>query len=55
MSYQTRLTLKPLKRKDRPIPENDIWIAAQCLERGWTLVTNDEHFNYVDNLIVEHW
>ncbi|MEH1767344.1 MAG: PIN domain-containing protein [Nostoc sp.] len=49
---QTRLTLK---RKGRPIPENDIWIAAQCLERGWTLATHDEHFNYVDNLIVEHW
>ncbi len=49
---QTRLTLK---RKGRPIPENDIWIAAQCLERGWTLATNDQHFSYVDNLIVEQW
>ena len=43
---QTRLTLK---RKGRPIPENDIWIAAQCLEHGWRSATNDEHFNYVDN------
>ncbi|WP_292709097.1 MULTISPECIES: PIN domain-containing protein [unclassified Nostoc] len=49
---QTRLTLK---RKGRPIPENDIWIAAQCLERGWRLATNDQHFSYVDNLIVEQW
>jgi tRNA(fMet)-specific endonuclease VapC len=33
---QTRLILK---RKGRPIPENDIWIAAQCLENGWRLAT----------------
>ncbi|MEH2160824.1 MAG: PIN domain-containing protein [Nostoc sp.] len=44
-----------LKHKGRPIPENDIWIAAQCLERGWRLATNDEHFSYVDNLIMEQW
>jgi len=38
---QTRLSLK---RKGRPIPENDVWIAAQCLEHQWTLLTNDQHF-----------
>jgi tRNA(fMet)-specific endonuclease VapC len=49
---QTRLQLK---RKGRPIPMNDIWIVAQCLERGWILVTDDTDFNYVDGLILEHW
>ena len=49
---QTRLSLR---RKGRPIPENDIWIAAQCLENGWKLATNDEHFSYVDGLVVERW
>jgi len=35
VSYaQTRLALK---RKGRPIPMNDVWIAAQCLEQGWVL------------------
>jgi tRNA(fMet)-specific endonuclease VapC len=28
---RTRLTLK---RKGRPIPMNDVWIAAQCLEHS---------------------
>jgi tRNA(fMet)-specific endonuclease VapC len=28
---RTRLALK---RKGRPIPMNDVWIAAQCLEQG---------------------
>ena len=47
---QTRLSLK---RKGRPIPENDIWIAAQCLEHQWTLLTNDHHFTYVDGLVID--
>ncbi|MEA5616800.1 type II toxin-antitoxin system VapC family toxin [Cronbergia sp. UHCC 0137] len=49
---QTRLMLK---RKGRPIPMNDIWIAAQCLEKGWILVTDDTDFDYVDALVLEHW
>lgn len=49
---QARLALK---RKGRPIPMNDVWIAAQCLEQGWVLVTDDTDFDYVDGLILEHW
>jgi tRNA(fMet)-specific endonuclease VapC len=49
---QTRLALK---RKGRPIPMNDIWIAAQCLEQDWVLVTDDTDFDFVDGLILEHW
>jgi tRNA(fMet)-specific endonuclease VapC len=44
-----------LKRKGRPIPMNDVWIAAQCLEHGWVLVTDDTDFDYVDNLALEKW
>jgi tRNA(fMet)-specific endonuclease VapC len=44
-----------LKRKGRPIPMNDIWIAAQCLEHGWGLVTDDTDFDCVDGLSLEHW
>ena len=40
---QTRLALK---LKGRPIPMNDVWIAAHCLERGWVLVTDDSDFDY---------
>jgi tRNA(fMet)-specific endonuclease VapC len=49
---RTRLSLK---RKGRPIPMNDVWIAAQCLEHGWVLVTDDTDFNYVDGLMLERW
>lgn len=41
-----------LKRKGRPIPENDIWIAASCIEQDMPLVTGDAHFDNVDDLKV---
>ncbi|MCY3551949.1 MAG: type II toxin-antitoxin system VapC family toxin, partial [Candidatus Poribacteria bacterium] len=30
-----------LRRKGRPIPDNDIWIAAIAMQRGLILVTRD--------------
>lgn len=40
-----------LRRKGRPIPSNDIWIAAHALETGADLVSFDEHFGAVDGLV----
>jgi predicted nucleic acid-binding protein len=33
-----------LRQKGSPIPDNDIWIAAACIEQGCTLLTRDKHF-----------
>jgi tRNA(fMet)-specific endonuclease VapC len=44
-----------LRQKGRPIPENDIWIAAIALEHGLILVTRDVHFNEVEGLKIEGW
>ena len=44
-----------LRVKGRPLPENDIWIAAIALQHDLTLITRDGHFNEVDNLKVEIW
>ena len=44
-----------LREKGRPIPENDIWIAAIALQHDLTLITRDAHFGEVDNLKVESW
>lgn len=41
-----------LKRSGTPIPENDIWIAAQCREHGCRLMTRDNHFAAVTQLSV---
>ncbi len=39
-----------LKRKGRPIPENDIWIAATAIALDATVLTDDAHFNEVDGV-----
>ncbi len=44
-----------LRRKGRPIPENDLWIAASARRHGVTLVSRDSHFKYVEGLGLEVW
>ena len=39
-----------LRAKGRPIPTNDIWIAAHAMETGADLVSADSHFENVDGL-----
>ncbi len=39
-----------LRKKGKPIPTNDIWIAACSLEVGGTLLTADGHFKSIDGL-----
>jgi tRNA(fMet)-specific endonuclease VapC len=41
-----------LKQKGKPIPENDIWIAAVCIERDLPLATSDDHFREVTGLTI---
>ena len=44
-----------LRAKGRPIPENDIWIAAIAMQYNLVLVTRDGHFGEVDGLAIETW
>lgn len=44
-----------LRLKGRPLPENDIWIAALALQHNLTLVTRDAHFQEIENLQVVAW
>lgn len=39
-----------LRTKGRPIPSNDIWVAAHAMEIGADLVSYDRHFDEVDGL-----
>ena len=41
-----------LRTKGRPIPTNDLWIAASSLRHGLAVATFDEHFKAVDGLLV---
>ena len=44
-----------LRAKGRPIPENDIWIAAMAMQYNLALATRDGHFEEVDGLVIEVW
>jgi len=44
-----------LKQRGRPIPENDVWIAALCVQHDATLATADAHFASVPGLRVIKW
>ncbi len=41
-----------LRAQGRPIPQNDMWIAAAALEQGADIATHDEHFRCVPMLTV---
>lgn len=42
-----------LKSKGKPIPENDIWIAATCHAADLNLITADSDFDFIDQIFVE--
>jgi tRNA(fMet)-specific endonuclease VapC len=39
-----------LRKKGTPIPINDVWIAATCMEHGAALLSFDGHFGGIDGL-----
>ena len=44
-----------LRKKGRPIPENDIWIAALASQYGLALITKDAHFEAIVGLDIFSW
>jgi predicted nucleic acid-binding protein len=45
--YYAEIVLE-LKRKGKPIPTNDIWIAALCRQHSLALLSCDRHFDWVE-------
>jgi tRNA(fMet)-specific endonuclease VapC len=39
-----------LRKKGRPIPTNDIWIAAHAIEASADLLSSDPHFRNIEGL-----
>ena len=44
-----------LREVGRPIPDNDVWIAATARSHDLVLVTRDAHFASVEGLTQESW
>ena len=44
-----------LKKMGRPIPVNDVWIAALAREHHLAILTRDRHFENVPNITCVGW
>ena len=44
-----------LRRIGKPIPTNDLWIAALGRQHGMPIVSRDRHFDLVPGLRRLHW
>ena len=44
-----------LFKKGKPIPSNDVWIAATVRQHNLTLISRDKHFQEVENINIENW
>ena len=44
--------VRRLKAKGRPIPTNDIWIAANAMKHGLALYSFDGHFDEIEGLLL---
>ena len=43
----------PWRRAGRPVPANDIWIAAAAMGRGLRVLTLDRHYLEIPQILVE--
>jgi tRNA(fMet)-specific endonuclease VapC len=43
------------RARGRPLPENDLWIAAIALQHDLPLVTRDMHFDGIEALATTAW
>jgi tRNA(fMet)-specific endonuclease VapC len=40
-----------LRRQGKPIPQNDCWIAALCVQHNLPLFSRDAHFDHLPQLV----
>ncbi|MBN2415257.1 type II toxin-antitoxin system VapC family toxin [bacterium] len=46
------LIFSNLRKKGRPLPTNDIWIAAAAMQNGLALYTFDRHFHEIEGVMI---
>jgi tRNA(fMet)-specific endonuclease VapC len=50
VSHRYAAIHRALRKRGRPIPTNDLWIASIAIEHGLVLYTRDAHFAHVQGL-----
>jgi tRNA(fMet)-specific endonuclease VapC len=51
-THQYARLFKQLRKQGKPIPTNDLWIAALALQHDLLLFTRDNHFDHLPQLPV---
>ena len=51
-AVQYAAVYRELRHRGRPIPTNDMWIAASALQHGFAVLSDDGHFHAVPGLHV---
>jgi tRNA(fMet)-specific endonuclease VapC len=44
-----------LRAAGTPIPTNDLWIASTAMQHGLRILTTDEHYLAVSQVLVDHY
>jgi tRNA(fMet)-specific endonuclease VapC len=44
-----------LYKKGKPLPVNDVWIAACAMQHNLILITRDKHFSEIEKLKIKSW
>ena len=55
MAERYAVILNSLWRAGTPIPTNDIWIAASAMEHGLRVVTTDDHYQKVPQVMIDYF
>ena len=42
-----------LRKQGNPLPTNDVWIAASAMQHGSRVLTNDQHFLAIPQILTE--
>jgi tRNA(fMet)-specific endonuclease VapC len=45
--------LDSLRSAGNPIPTNDVWIAASAMQHGFRILTTDQHFRKIPQVVVD--
>ena len=54
-AHRYAVILNSLWQAGTPIPTNDIWIAASAMEYGLCVVTTDEHYSKIPQILVDYF
>jgi tRNA(fMet)-specific endonuclease VapC len=47
--------ISALYKKGKPLPTNDVWIAATAKQHNLTLISQDKHFKEIDGISFNNW